>query len=86
LNDDCREPVWEFAGRIQIIGNLRAVQILLGHAKIESTVRYLGADIEDALALAEGTEVQIFAGAHLVSAGSLRGVSHEVPTCRGQPG
>ena len=38
-------------------GNLRAVQILLGHTKIESTVRYLGADIEDALALAEGTEV-----------------------------
>lgn len=30
-------------------GNLRAVQILLGHAKIESTVRYLGVDIEDAL-------------------------------------
>jgi site-specific recombinase XerC len=38
-------------------GNLRAVQILLGHPKIESTVRYLGVDIEDALALAEGTEV-----------------------------
>ena len=38
-------------------GNLRAVQILLGHTKIESTVRYLGIDIEDALALAEGTEV-----------------------------
>jgi integrase len=38
-------------------GNLRAVQILLGHTKIESTVRYLGVDIEDALALAEETEV-----------------------------
>lgn len=38
-------------------GNLRAVQILLGHTKIESTVRYLGVDIEDALALAEGTGV-----------------------------
>jgi integrase len=38
-------------------GNLRAAQILLGHTKIESTVRYLGVDIEDALALAEGTEV-----------------------------
>ena len=37
-------------------GNLRAVQILLGHTKIESTVRYLGVDIEDALALAEATE------------------------------
>jgi Phage integrase family len=38
-------------------GNLRAAQILLGHTKIESTVRYLGVDVEDALALAEGTEV-----------------------------
>ncbi|MGC1575582.1 MAG: tyrosine-type recombinase/integrase [Beijerinckiaceae bacterium] len=38
-------------------GNLRAVQILLGHTKIESTVRYLGVDIENALALSEGTEV-----------------------------
>ena len=38
-------------------GNLRAVQILRGHTKIESTVRYLGVDIEDALALSEGTEV-----------------------------
>ncbi|SLK10193.1 tyrosine-type recombinase/integrase [Novosphingobium mathurense] len=38
-------------------GNLRAVQILLGHTKIESTVRYLGVDVEDALVLAEGTEI-----------------------------
>jgi hypothetical protein len=34
-------------------GNLRAVQILLGHTKIESSVRDLGVDIEDALALSE---------------------------------
>lgn len=39
------------------IGNLRAVQILLGHTKIESTVRSLGVDVEDALALAEVTEI-----------------------------
>jgi len=38
-------------------GNLRAVQILLGHTKIESTVRYLGVNIEDALHLAESTEI-----------------------------
>ncbi|WP_068433668.1 tyrosine-type recombinase/integrase [Magnetospirillum sp. XM-1] len=38
-------------------GNLRAVQILLGHTKIESTLRYLGVDIEDALHLAESTEI-----------------------------
>jgi integrase len=38
-------------------GNLRAVQTLLGHTKIESTVRYLGVDVEDALHLAESTDV-----------------------------
>jgi len=37
--------------------NLRAVQLLLGHTKIESTVRYLGIDVDDALKLAEQTEV-----------------------------
>ncbi|KFG89082.1 Integrase [Sphingobium herbicidovorans NBRC 16415] len=37
-------------------GNLRAVQILLGYRKIENMVRYLGIDVEDALA-AENTEI-----------------------------
>jgi integrase len=37
--------------------NLRAVQLLLGHAKLDSTVRYLGIEIDDALELAEQTEV-----------------------------
>jgi site-specific recombinase XerC len=38
-------------------GNLRAVQILLEHTKIENTFRYLGVDVEDALTLAEGIEL-----------------------------
>lgn len=37
--------------------NLRAVQLLLGHTKLENTVRYLGIDIDDALEMAEKTEV-----------------------------
>jgi integrase len=38
-------------------GNLRAVQILLGHTKLESTARYLGVETEDSPALSEATEV-----------------------------
>jgi integrase len=38
-------------------GNLRAVQLLLGHTKIESTVRYLGIEVDDALALAEQVDI-----------------------------
>jgi integrase len=38
-------------------GNLRAVQLLLGHAKIESTIRYLGIELEDALQISEALEI-----------------------------
>jgi integrase len=38
-------------------GNLRAVQLLLDHSKIESTVRYLGIEVDDALAIAEQVDV-----------------------------
>ena len=34
-------------------GNLRAVQLLLEHSKIESTVRYLGIEVDDAIEIAE---------------------------------
>ena len=37
--------------------NLRAIQLLLGHTKLESTVRYLGIEVDDALEMAEQTEV-----------------------------
>ena len=46
-------------------GNLRAVQFLLGHTKIESTVRYLGIEVDDAIEIAEkidiSTSIQEFA-------------------------
>jgi len=36
---------------------LRAVQLLLGHSKLESTVRYLGIEVDDALEISEQTEI-----------------------------
>lgn len=38
-------------------GNLRAVQLLLGHTKVDSTVRYLGVELEDALSIAESVDI-----------------------------
>ncbi|MBN3787249.1 hypothetical protein G3N94_10135 [Burkholderia sp. Ac-20353] len=43
-----------FAGRTK---NLQAVQLFLGHTKLESTVRYLGIEVDDALEMAEQTDV-----------------------------
>lgn len=37
--------------------NLRAVQLLLGHTKLESTVRYFGIEVDDALEISEQTEI-----------------------------
>jgi integrase len=38
-------------------GNLRAVQLLLGHTKLESTVRYLGVEVDDALTISEQVDL-----------------------------
>jgi len=38
-------------------GNLRAVQLLLGHTKLESTVRYLGIEVDDAISISEQVEL-----------------------------
>ena len=38
-------------------GNIRAVQLLLGHTKLESTVCYLGIEVDDALAISEQVEL-----------------------------
>lgn len=38
-------------------GNIRAIQTLLGRSKVETTVRYLGVDVEDAMLLEERTEI-----------------------------
>lgn len=41
---------------LRSVGALRAIQLQLGHTKLESTVRYLGIDVDDALEMAEQTE------------------------------
>ena len=38
-------------------GNLRAVQLMLGHTKMDSTVRYLGVELDDALTISEGIDL-----------------------------
>jgi len=55
-------------------GNLRAVQLLLGHTKIESTVRYLGIEVDDALAIAEQVDVGITRAERTCSARSTSSV------------
>jgi hypothetical protein len=41
----------------RMTGNLRAAQLLLGHTKLEITVRYLGIEVDDALSMAEQIEL-----------------------------
>ncbi|WP_348524994.1 hypothetical protein [Pararhodobacter sp. SW119] len=59
--------VWAIRVRLEIANRLRelalfdfaidAVQLLLGHTKMDSTVRYLGVELEDALAISEAVEI-----------------------------
>ena len=60
------EPSWygthstrrtKFAQIYRKTGNLRAVQLLLGHTKMDSSVRYLGVELKDVLAIAESVEI-----------------------------
>ncbi len=53
-HSNCRTKVAQIYTKT---GNLRAVQLLLGHTMMDSTVRYLGVDIEDALSLSEGIDL-----------------------------
>jgi len=41
----------------RLTGNLRAVQLFLGHTKVESTVRYLTIEVDDAIELAEKSDI-----------------------------
>ena len=42
---------------VDLVGPVRAVQLLLGHTKVEKTVRYLGVEVEDAYEIAESIDV-----------------------------
>ena len=72
-------------------GNLRAVQLLLGHTKIESTVRYLGIEVDDALAIAEQVDVSSTRAERTCSARLSSAVSgqkrhrRDAISCRLQP-
>ena len=66
-------------------GNLRAVQLLLGHTKIESTVRYLGIEVDDALTIAEQVDVRITRAERTCSARPTSAVSCHEPTCQRSP-
>ncbi len=54
---DVTDEEWRAVMEVNSSAVFRAVQILLGHTKIESTVRYLGVDVDDALTLSERTEI-----------------------------
>jgi integrase len=60
-------------------GNLRAVQLLPGHTKMDSTVRYLGVDLEDALAISESVEIwTLWAGVKTGPNGTLVHIAAKV--------
>ena len=73
--------------------NLRAVQLLLGHSKLESTVRYLGIEVDDALEIAEQTEIRapspgrlVVATPRMTTGPLIRCRLHGLrPAARGQP-
>jgi hypothetical protein len=58
-------------------GNLRAVQLLLGHTKLESTVRYLGIEVDDALHIAE--QIELSSSNPPIPGGRLRANKLEFP-------
>jgi hypothetical protein len=64
--------------------NIRAIQLLVGHTKLESTVRYLGMEVDDALEIPEQTEIQF---AHFIhpASGCPTSVTAGRARCRGRP-
>ena len=64
-------------------GNLRAVQLLLGHTKLESTVRCLGVEVDDAIAISEGVDLQDYEMAGLNGAGHSQHAARPADCRRG---
>ena len=65
-------------------GNLRAVQLLLGHTKIESTVRYLGIDVDDACDSGAGRRLNLQGRAEVLCPSSVRTMSAILVAFRGK--
>jgi site-specific recombinase XerC len=59
ITETTRESIaaWVARRALRATKNIRAIQLLLGHTKLESTVRYLGIEVDDALEISEQTEI-----------------------------
>ena len=64
--------------------NLRAVQLLLGHSKLESTVRYLGIEVDDALEISEQTAQAHHPCGRFLASCRIRAFGHNLPVIRSQ--
>ncbi len=84
------QPRWRDTGSVckavKGSANLRAVQLLLGHTKVDSTVCYFGVELEDALSIAKRVDTLILVGERRLPFANLKGIFGDtVPKARREP-